>query len=638
MGGTANPAGVADFSRLESKKTPDSMSIVDDATSPTTTLSKAPKEGGSVGKARIEQHSRDSSAPSVAEAVVNHENEAKAENGVTQLVSNNDDLPKTSPPADQQQPTESPAEAQPTSIVEPAPQKPASGWFSWLGWSSNPETTASKHEPVSEPSTQNIGDPAVVGANSSQTAAPEANKAEQCTVQATSQLERRDETPSQVSPQDHSQAPEQESTPMAPKSSWFWSWSYSYWAAPTPSATSAQAEQSPGTEQSQDTKQPQTVVPLLSPQEQPKDRVVEEHSTAKPSSETPAPRSRSGTTWAFWSRDTGSGLKKGAVQRGEQGQLAVMGESSETHPRIVNSVDVKGNEAPVKEPTLKAGQKDQQKDQKKEQKKDQHKDQQKDQQQAKVDASAPSQDVPKPATRETFKSSNKRGRVQSTEAVPDASIPVPPSPPKPDAAAQSVSSKAPSISIKPAPPNLLLPSFTSTYRLKESPSILKQIARLVLRTQSSSQRHVFITNNPPKIKKALAIGVHGLFPAQYLRAMLGQPTGTSIKFANNCADAIRRWVDSHGCSDCEIEKIALEGEGKIGERVTNLWKLLMNWVDLIRQADLVIFACHSQGVPVSMMLLAKLIELGIVKTARVGVCAMGKHPWFFLPMTGIISC
>jgi hypothetical protein len=129
---------------------------------------------------------------------------------------------------------------------------------------------------------------------------------------------------------------------------------------------------------------------------------------------------------------------------------------------------------------------------------------------------------------------------------------------------------------------------------------------------------------PPKIKKALAIGVHGLFPANYLRPMIGQPTGTSIKFANHCAEGIRRWANSHGCGDCEIEKVALEGEGKIGERVENLWRLLLNWIEHIRSADLIILACHSQGVPVGVMLLAKLIELDIIRTAKIGVCAMGR--------------
>jgi hypothetical protein len=198
-----------------------------------------------------------------------------------------------------------------------------------------------------------------------------------------------------------------------------------------------------------------------------------------------------------------------------------------------------------------------------------------------------------------------------------------PSTPKIDTATKQATPKTPTATKTP-PPNLLLPSFTGTYKLKENPSILKQIAQLLLRTQQPSGKHVYLTKEPPKIKKAIAIGVHGLFPANYLRPMIGQPTGTSIKFANHCADAIRRWADSHGCEDCVIEKVALEGEGKIGERVENLWRLLLNWIEHIRDADLVLIACHSQGVPVSIMLLAKLIELGVVASARVGVCAMGK--------------
>lgn len=164
--------------------------------------------------------------------------------------------------------------------------------------------------------------------------------------------------------------------------------------------------------------------------------------------------------------------------------------------------------------------------------------------------------------------------------------------------------------------------------MKENPSILRQIAQLLLRTQSPEKNHVFLAKDPPKIRKAIAIGVHGLFPAQFLRPMIGQPTGTSIRFANHCAESIRRWASSHGCGDCEIEKVALEGEGRIGERVENLWRLLLNWIDHIRRADLIMIACHSQGVPVGIMLLAKLIELGVVTDAKIGVCAMGKC--FFL--------
>ncbi|KFX87888.1 hypothetical protein O988_09237 [Pseudogymnoascus sp. VKM F-3808] len=170
-------------------------------------------------------------------------------------------------------------------------------------------------------------------------------------------------------------------------------------------------------------------------------------------------------------------------------------------------------------------------------------------------------------------------------------------------------------------PNLLLPSFRNTYQLAESPSIIQQIARLLFRSQQPPTNHLFVIKDPPKIKKAIAIGIHGLFPAALLRTVIGQPTGTSIKFANHGASAIERWAERHGFQ-CDIEKIALEGEGKIAERVDHLWKLLLNWVEHVRQADFILVSCHSQGVPVAMMLTAKLINLGVVSSAKIGVCAM----------------
>lgn len=86
-------------------------------------------------------------------------------------------------------------------------------------------------------------------------------------------------------------------------------------------------------------------------------------------------------------------------------------------------------------------------------------------------------------------------------------------------------------------------------------------------------------------------GVHGYFPAPLIRSVLGQPTGTSIRFANGAADAIQRWTAEQGYS-CEVEKVALEGEGKISERLELLWKLLLNWLEDIRKADFVMIACH----------------------------------------------
>ena len=72
-----------------------------------------------------------------------------------------------------------------------------------------------------------------------------------------------------------------------------------------------------------------------------------------------------------------------------------------------------------------------------------------------------------------------------------------------------------------------------------------------------------------------------------------------------------------------IEKVALEGEGTVEERIESLWKLLLNWIDAIRRSDFILVACHSQGVPVAVGLVSRLLGFSCVKSdARVGICAM----------------
>lgn len=305
------------------------------------------------------------------------------------------------------------------------------------------------------------------------------------------------------------------------------------------------------------------------------------------------PPPKAGSTWAFWSRATPNQKDKPSTQ--ESGEIAVIGEGSEAHP------------LPMTENT--------------------------------VSSEPDGKDKGKAKDSKLTWGRNKRPRpVSVDEPAPPSPAsgqltPAEPSCHKPDQSdAESYKSTTKTeVSIKSVaeseasakhPANLVLPSFASTYRMKDNPSILQQITNLLLRTSQPPANHVFRVQETPKIKRALAIGVHGLFPATYLRPMIGQPKGTSLRFASLCADSIQRWADAHGCADCSIEKVALEGEGRIGERVENLWKLLLNWIDHIRQADLIVMACHSQGVPVTMMLLDKLIDLGIITNAKIGVCAM----------------
>ncbi|OCT45137.1 hypothetical protein CLCR_05442 [Cladophialophora carrionii] len=199
-------------------------------------------------------------------------------------------------------------------------------------------------------------------------------------------------------------------------------------------------------------------------------------------------------------------------------------------------------------------------------------------------------------------------------------------------------SPAPSLDKRKEDNNLLLPLLHDTITHEEQPSLLQQLARLLYYTREpNAHQHLSLIRDPPRIKHALAIGVHGYFPAPMVRSILGQPTGTSIKFAEKAAQNIRRYTASQGY-ECEVKTAALEGEGRIAERVELLWKLLLNWIDEIRRSDFILIAAHSQGVPVAIMLVAKLIHFGCLSpAARIGVCAMAgvnigpfqdyKSPW-----------
>ncbi|TVY84228.1 Uncharacterized protein LSUE1_G000542 [Lachnellula suecica] len=231
----------------------------------------------------------------------------------------------------------------------------------------------------------------------------------------------------------------------------------------------------------------------------------------------------------------------------------------------------------------------------------------------------PSENKPVPATIATakeFKESKSSKRGRDTLEVDERSR-------KLAQPAKGTSSTAEVATTKVSPPHLLIPSVKQTYRLVESPSILQQIARLLLHGHQPPAKHVFLTKEKlPKLKKATAIGIHGLVPTAIFRTLIGQPTGTSIKFMTHAAEGIRKWADAHGSADVEIKQIALEAEGKIGDRVAELWKMLLTKIDDVREADFILVACHSQGVPVAIMLIAKLIEFGVVSSTRIAVCAM----------------
>jgi len=132
-----------------------------------------------------------------------------------------------------------------------------------------------------------------------------------------------------------------------------------------------------------------------------------------------------------------------------------------------------------------------------------------------------------------------------------------------------------------------------------------------------------------QVKRIVIVAVHGWMPGTLLRAVLGQPTGTSSKFGRETLDALRVHLKSHYgielCKEAEepieksrvqVETILLESDGKVDERIERFHRDLLedeSRMKAIEDADAIIWTTHSQGAIVSTGLLATLIQLGHVR-------------------------
>ncbi|ODQ56318.1 hypothetical protein SAICODRAFT_87028 [Saitoella complicata NRRL Y-17804] len=239
------------------------------------------------------------------------------------------------------------------------------------------------------------------------------------------------------------------------------------------------------------------------------------------------------------------------------------------------------------------------------------------------------------------KDTSSRSRAPSAPVTPRIASPMPstaqvaqkkPSPPMAEVrsrASSTASQKPPPLTV-PAPPNHVLPEFDVCFPPpKPSRGLRRQISSMLHgHGGAGSTGRPVRCALPTGMKRAVCIGVHGYFPHPAVRSVLGQPTGTSVKFATMAAEAVKRWFDTNNPgTELQIEKIALEGEGLVHTRLETLWKLLLQYVDIVQTADLLFIAAHSQGSPVAIQLLARLVEEGYIRDgARVGVlCMAGIH-------------
>jgi hypothetical protein len=76
-----------------------------------------------------------------------------------------------------------------------------------------------------------------------------------------------------------------------------------------------------------------------------------------------------------------------------------------------------------------------------------------------------------------------------------------------------------------------------------------------------------------------------------------------------------------------ITLIPLVGEGKVSVRVERLYTMLFSperqaWRQALNKADTIFVSTHSQGTPVSTMLLARLLREGYIDTSKQRVCML----------------
>ncbi|GAA5805893.1 hypothetical protein HPULCUR_011419 [Helicostylum pulchrum] len=187
----------------------------------------------------------------------------------------------------------------------------------------------------------------------------------------------------------------------------------------------------------------------------------------------------------------------------------------------------------------------------------------------------------------------------------------------------------PKLARQPSRNNVVLPTFESQFEFvnpapgPDNPSMfyIEYLSNMIQAMK----------NDPDNVadKKILIVGVHGWFPSKLVRNVLGEPTGTSIKFCEQMTCAVKTYFqETHNLEipDKAITNIPLQWEGKVTERVNKLYEyLISDWKQHLESADIILWVTHSQGTPVSAILLKQLIEeilSCIIQTDKQPVCML----------------
>lgn len=189
---------------------------------------------------------------------------------------------------------------------------------------------------------------------------------------------------------------------------------------------------------------------------------------------------------------------------------------------------------------------------------------------------------------------------------------------------------------RPSIPHIIFPSIAETFRPITVKTQLRLMGQHLIYQKSSSECHLYkrtpskVAKRKQKTKRAVILGVHNFLPTKMVKTTIGQSTGNSIRFVKEASKAFRKWLDHE---NCEIETIALDGEGRVSDRVEHLLKLLENWYQLISDADFLFVVAHSHGVTIGIQVLAGLLERVEWRNKRIGFLSMAGT--FHGPVVGL---
>lgn len=174
--------------------------------------------------------------------------------------------------------------------------------------------------------------------------------------------------------------------------------------------------------------------------------------------------------------------------------------------------------------------------------------------------------------------------------------------------------------------NSTIPSISSLLTISIKDMLGPLIKRIFPDSIPKHGSFLTISNETFQHHKIAIIGIHGWFPGKLLQRVVGVPTG-SDRYVQKMITVLKQYYkDKHNIiiQNENILSIPLEGEGKMMERVDSFMKEInQNYCSVSSKAPFTLSSCdevyvvaHSQGVPVAILLLDRLISNGILSLQR----------------------